>query len=885
MAIYSKNVFIVLTAVFSTLGAASQIGFAAYYTSINKGQDWEAYSRTGNHADVVVKLPSAGGQLVFWKGNSYLPYWETNKGLWNFSEIVPRSGNGTSSMPDKANVYSHAEIIRSDSNQIVVQWRYLSEFAEGNPHKNVNPHNFVEELFTITPDGMVKREVKTGTEKADEWNDSAWKTTQVLQLNTGGIKQISISNPKHSLHNTTVRGNRKTGPVVIQPNIWFSFNEGTGDIIRETTNEIQATVPGNKTIWKKGISGTALDFDGYNTVVSIPNGKASVQGNNLTLSGWIALGAYPWNWAPLIQQGDNDGYFLGIDSHGYPGLMLKIGARWEKLIVPNKPPYKDSNHLALFKWYNLAGTYDRADGQMRLYINGKEVAHKIAGKNGIHIPNANIRIGKAGIMRTPTEGTHDTYPSNFGIDGLIDEAQVYDVALTNQQIAQSYTNFYPGKTIANSPDLQKRRFPHPSTNGEFKAIYTHLPYYETWENMFRFGKYADVVVGFDEVPIKYVFWRGVSYIPMMVNESGQWFTNQFDETGFTKEAPGDCEPMSDKGCWDSHVRIIENSPARVVVNWRYRLADPSHHWANYDSATGWGDMSDWDYYIYPDGVACKVMRWYSSKPEEWHEWNEQIAVLSEGQHPEEVLKKTPVMTLVDTNGKSVNYNWNPNPPKPNFKSSLIQQLHLTGKYDPYGIQNFNGGNIYEGERTWYSVFPSWNHWPTAQINSSGRNASFPDRASHSSISHLNWPLYDEKNGKAAYQEKLLMEGMTDQPADSLVDLARSWLNAPEIRNISGGTSDGYNAAHRAYRFSLNNSSLEFQIAATSKSPIHNLCFEIKNWNSKTAKADLKINGDPVKQGPDFRQGVVIDTDGTYTLLIWVGMDAKSEQSFEISKMQ
>jgi hypothetical protein len=279
------------------------------------------------------------------------------------------------------------------------------------------------------------------------------------------------------------------------------------------------------------------------------------------------------------------------------------------------------------------------------------------------------------------------------------------------------------------------------------------------------------------------------------------------------------------------------------------------------------------------------MRWYSSKPEEWHEWNEQIAVLSEGQHPEEVLKKTPVMTLVDTNGKSVNYNWNPNPPKPNFKSSLIQQLHLTGKYDPYGIQNFNGGNIYEGERTWYSVFPSWNHWPTAQINSSGRNASFPDRASHSSISHLNWPLYDEKNGKAAYQEKLLMEGMTDQPADSLVDLARSWLNAPEIRNISGGTSDGYNAAHRAYRFSLNNSSLEFQIAATSKSPIHNLCFEIKNWNSKTAKADLKINGDPVKQGPDFRQGVVIDTDGTYTLLIWVGMDAKSEQSFEISKMQ
>lgn len=883
--IFQKRFIIIFIAVLSTHPSISQVEFGAYYTKINKGQSWEAYSRTGNHADIIVKLADAGGQIVFWRGNSYLPYWETGQGRWNFTEFIPRTGNGTSEMPDKANVYSHVEIIQNSPGQIIIQWRYLSKFAEGNPHKGVNPDNFVEETFTITPDGRVKRDVKTGTAKIDEWNDPAYKTTQILQLRANGIKQISFSKPRHSLQKTRVKGDPPTGPVIALPKIWFSFDEGIGDDVSEKIHKIKTVVPGNKTLWKKGISGTALDFDGYSTAVSIPPVEgAVVSGESLTLEGWIALGAYPWNWAPVVQQGDNDGYFLGIDSHGYPAFMVKIDTAWEKLTVPNKPPYHDTNHLALFRWYNLAGTYDKSKGLMRLYINGKEVAGKAVGKSGIKTVNTDIRIGKAGIMRTPTEGTHDTYPSNYGIDGLIDEVQIYDIALNDEQVAETYQNFFPGKVITNSPDLQKRKFPAAAINGQFKGVYTHLPYYETWENMFRFGKYADVVVGFDKLPIKYIFWRGVSYIPMIVNESGQWFTNEFDETGFTKDAPGDCEPMSDKGCWDSHVGIIENSPARVVVNWRYRQADPSHHWANYDSTTGWGDVSDWDYYIYPDGVACKVMRWYSSKPEEWHEWDEQIAVLSEGQRPESVLKKTPVMTLVDTLGKSVEYDWNPNPPKPNFKGTLIQKIHYTGKYDPYSIQNFTDGDIYEGERTWYSVFPSWNHWPTAQINSSGRNASFPDRASHSSISHLYWNLYKEKDGKAAYQENILMEGMSDKSAASLSDLARSWLDAPAIINVSGGKSYGYNAPHRAYSLSLDNTPIKFQIAASKKSPIHNLCFEVKDWNSSTAKGGLKINGNSIKPGPNFRQGAIIDSDGTYTLIIWVGMDATSLQNFEISKM-
>lgn len=860
----------------------SPLDFGAYYTEVKTAQPWELFSRTGQDADIVVQLATAGGQLVFWRGNSYLPYWKTAKGQWNLEEIIPRRGDGAKPMPDRVNVYAHAEVIENTPAAVTVHWRYLASFTAGNPHGNVTPENLVDESFTITPDGRVIRVIQQGTAKADDWNDPLNRTLQTLQLTADGVAEISRKLPALTRSQTKVAGNPELAPVVGNPSLWFRFDEGLGDHTTENLTKSPVPVAGPKTLWKRGISGTALEFDGYHSVVALPAAKApALTGGGLTLEGWFALGAYPWNWAPIVQQGDDDGYFLGVDSHGYPGFMVKVAGTWQQLSVPNKPPYDDANHLALFRWYHAAGTYDPTDGMMRLYLNGKEVSSKKIGGGGVQAANAEVRIGKAGILRKPTEGTHDTHPSEFGLDGLIDEVRIYPNALDGGKIAASHAALNPGAAVIAAPDMQPRALPTPTTDGQFKAVYTRLPYYETWDNLWRFGEHADVVVGFDQLPTRFVFWRGVSYIPMLVNESNQWFTHEFNETGFTATAPGDCEPMSDKACRSSHVRVIENHPARVVVHWRYRLDNPDYHWANVD-ANGWGDIADWHYYIYPDGVAVKIMRCYSSKPKSWHEWNEQIVVLGEGQHPEQVVGKAPVMTLIDRSGKATAYDWNPDPPKPRYQGQVVQQIHFTGKYHPFAIQDFDGGDIYGGERTWYSVFPSWNHWPTAQANSSGRNASFPDRAAHSSISHLSWPQISQQQGNASYQEKLLMEGMTDQPPAVLANLAKSWLDAPPVTNLTGGTGQGYIPARRAYGFGWGAAPLRFELAASAAQPIHNLCFEIRNWPHRTATATLKINRVAQTAGPDFRQGVNIDHDGTYTLLVWIGLSATTPQEFELA---
>jgi hypothetical protein len=48
-------------------------------------------------------------------------------------------------------------------------------------------------------------------------------------------------------------------------------------------------------------------------------------------------------------------------------------------------------------------------------------------------------------------------------------------------------------------------------------------------------------------------------------------------------------------------------------------------------------------------------------------------------------------------------------------------------------------------------------------------------------------------------------------------------------------------------------------------------------------ADLKINQVAQVPGAGFRQGVNIDTDGIYALIVWIDLSANSAQDFQIAE--
>jgi len=268
-----------------------------------------------------------------------------------------------------------------------------------------------------------------------------------------------------------------------------------------------------------------------------------------------------------------------------------------------------------------------------------------------------------------------------------------------------------------------------------------------------------------------------------------------------------------------------------------------------------------------------------------HEWQESMAIFGPDQHPEDIIEKRKTVTMVDIHGKYKDYNWITGPP-PDVErpeNSVIQFINYTGEFNPVTIGIFEGSNVYGGELTPYAVFPTWNHWPVGQMPSDGRYASYPDRTAHSSLTHVFLPIHDEAYGDRPYYQKLLMEGMlkVDHPTD-LVPLARSWLQAPEVKVKSGAETTGYDITQRAYLFTANDKIMSFTIEATMKNPINNLCFVIKNWGGDE-KASLKVNGSNRPDSKDFRQGVIRDTDGSNTLVIYLKEQAISNLDFEITK--
>jgi hypothetical protein len=882
---------VLLHCVHDANGAESN-AFAAYYTKVDSGEEFEKFSRTEPSADIVVRgVGDSGGRLVFWRGSSYLPYWEVGGKKWFLDELTPRSGDGPKNRPDNVNTYSVARIIESSPEKVVIHWRYLPKFTPGNPtptKKNLayfprTPEpgaelalaasdKFVDEYFIVTPDGKVERTFRAATPKREDWLDAQNLATSTLQLSSSGIQPLGEKPAVRSAPKPPVAGSSVVSRTVASPVRWWKFDEGTGDTTAESVSGESSPIKGPMAYWRKGMSGTALAFDGYNTTVGVPVSSVPLGANGVTVEAWVAIAAYPWNWTPIVQLGENENIYLGIDADGHVAFGIQSGGKPVRV--------QSGQFLERRRWYHLAGVYDKNEGRLRLYIDGRLFADQPAPQEGIDQPKGYLQIGQ-GKPLPQMYNVRQRFASQYSFDGLIDEVRIYDTPLTTTQVASSCRILQLADGAPASPDIPSRVLPIGPRTGKFGAHFTNLEFYDTWDGLFRFGPHPDVVVEFDKNPSRFVFWRGMGFIPMLVNEKGHWYSNEFNETWNRSGGRGCMEPMSDKEAFSNHVKILENTPARVVVQWRFPLIDVFRVKANYDEQTGWSDWSDWTYTIYPDGVASKRMRLWSPGPYN-HEWQEGMVLFGPDQHPEQVIKTSPALSLATLSGETRDYSWESGPPKGvNYRDTIIHLVNFKGDYSPFTIGNWHSGNLYSGELTEVSVFPWWNHWPIGQLPSDGRNAKHPDRTSHCSLTHVFLPNHKQQDGDRPYQERLLMEGMTKLKPAELVPLAKSWLQAPPITARSGCKALPYDQASREYPLIAEKDTMAVTIDASAKHPVANLCLTVKNWGH-TGDATVSVKGAEVR---DLRQGTVLDTEGRRKLVIWLEMKATAPVDISIEGAQ
>lgn len=198
---------------------------------------------------------------------------------------------------------------------------------------------------------------------------------------------------------------------------YWKFDEGSGDVAGDSSgNENDGTLVNNPT-WVSGLLGQALEFDGVDDYVTIPDSPSlDINGAGITFMAWIySPGFQDYGWIMGKGQSgpwDDMVWWLLPRSNGAIRYGIKSGGSTiERLDIPVG--------LAINTWQHVAVVYDGS--YMRFYLNGVE-RDSYPKTGNLDVNDAPILIGLDGWS-----------PTNH-YRGKIDEVKIYNRALSPEEI-------------------------------------------------------------------------------------------------------------------------------------------------------------------------------------------------------------------------------------------------------------------------------------------------------------------------------------------------------------------------------------------------------------------------------------------------------------------
>jgi Concanavalin A-like lectin/glucanases superfamily len=670
----------------------------------------------------------------------------------------------------------------------------------------------------------------------------------------------------------------------------WSFHQGSMIEVVEERSGRHALVSGTVYL-VRGPAGDGVQFDGYTGALHSKSLDALSHATNITIACWLQLEAYPWNDLPLLdQQGSpqdqHGGFFFGLDAEGH--LLAHLGNGGDGLAA------RSAAALPLRTWTLATLTID-PERHLAFTIDGRPSQSQAAAPLAAQDSAADFTAEGAGELlighaRRPlfpgaTAMIHPQLPIEYSLQGSLAGLTVYDRTLSSGEI----------ETLIERADKQLLaptawpKFPRgEGSQKAFGAFYTTLRFDPLWDRSRRLGPDSDVVVRFDDASTQLVFWQGNNYVPAWVTENNRWYTDEFMEIYGHPRCPDgeDCEPMSDKQVRYSHVRILENTSARAVVHWRYALSEVEKYSIG-DAPTprDWGDWADEYWTVYPDGIAVRrSVLWSTAAERDKTEFQESIVLIPPGETPEDSVNFD-ALTFANLEGASNTYRWQPKVGKglalphgpekfSDPKDAVIQWVNLKSEWKPFQVAWGEDVKFaaYNGENS-ISSFEWWNHWPVAQIASSGRPALAADRAGHTSLSHIYWPIYEQDEQTIS---KILLTGLTRSSASQLAPIAASWRNPPRLE-LSDGTVAPYDAAQRAYVLPPSGAQTRrMTMHASAASPAVHPSFVVPGWRSPgemrvVSGADLSVRA---------RIGQVEDLKGS-TLIVYLPITATDDVVLEL----
>ena len=608
-----------------------------------------------------------------------------------------------------------------------------------------------------------------------------------------------------------------------------------------------------------GVSGKALKLDGFTTVISEKTDLFTDLKGSFTIECWIALAAYPWNWCPLITQmkEETGGFSFDIGPRGELRLNMHTGRNLHSCI--------SDLTINLREWTHIAAVYETGVG-MSLLVNGVEVSQYSTSGTPTFAPKEELRIGMnyEAVFPSNRIGENGITPYWFSLDGIVDELTISSGALSSEEIERHYKSIDLQRVP--KPEISERELPRVESLGKFEAYYTQLKYYPEWDEQWPVAQDADIVVTFENSPVQLVFWRGTRYSPAWVSDNNQWMCDQSVETWNGEE--GCKEHMQDRHCLYSHVRLIENTPARKVIHWRYAPVSAYNTFWIADEKTGWNVWVDEYYYIYPDATGIRKVTWKTDYFGHPRQFQETLPLTGAGQTRDDIMEND-YLKIANQNGEVMQLHYTENPRKEKdldiIESPNIQQHNFKTNYDPFIIFEPGNNMHYIMDRAIGNLdYPgSCNHWPVGQAYCDGRVTQAADRPAHFLGFPISDPLiHDEANGRSYWAG---LYGMKDSNIEDLVQLSRSWNNAPELVVKSNGVSGGkYHRDEKCYILESDNQDVSISIKASKDRPLINPAIKIKGPNSKNF--DITLNGKKLQSGEDYLFGIISRLEGSEVMI-------------------
>ncbi|WP_439516432.1 LamG-like jellyroll fold domain-containing protein, partial [Sediminibacterium sp.] len=270
---------------------------------------------------------------------------------------------------------------------------------------------------TICAGGSVTLTASAGSSYV--WNNNA--TTASITVNESGTYSVKVSNAEGCSANSS--------PITV------TVNPLPAIPVISTSGSTAVCVGSPVTLTASGaVSGKAIDFDGVNDNIVVPNNAVFNFTSQYTAESWINVRSYQYGTIISKFEDDNNnrGWMVNIGETGAPTIHVvhsRLGT-WT-----NPIQWNSGFQPVLNTWYHIAVVFDAtlSSNHIKLYVNGTLTAQ--TSWPYTLTPNAaNMYIGG---YDGPGNGVNGGANERF-FNGRLDEVRVWNVTRTASQISANY---------------------------------------------------------------------------------------------------------------------------------------------------------------------------------------------------------------------------------------------------------------------------------------------------------------------------------------------------------------------------------------------------------------------------------------------------------------